>query len=49
MARFRAGRALPHSPMEWESFRQMPDDDLRAIYRYLRTLRPAPPTVTARM
>jgi mono/diheme cytochrome c family protein len=29
------------SPMPWDAFRNMTDDDLRAIYRYLRTLPPA--------
>lgn len=29
------------SPMPWGAFRRMTDDDLRAIYRYLRTLPPA--------
>jgi mono/diheme cytochrome c family protein len=36
--RFRAGRLLPKSPMHWESFGRMSDADLRAVYRYLRTL-----------
>ena len=38
VARLRAGRAHPQSPMEWEAFQQMPEEDLRAIYRYLRSL-----------
>jgi mono/diheme cytochrome c family protein len=28
------------SPMEWEVYANMKDDDLRAIYRYLRTVKP---------
>lgn len=40
VARIRAGRILPGSPMPWEKFRQMQEDDLRAIYRFLRTLPP---------
>jgi mono/diheme cytochrome c family protein len=35
-----AGRTL-HSFMPWEQMRRMSDDDLRAIYRYLRFLRPS--------
>jgi mono/diheme cytochrome c family protein len=38
VARFRTGRVLPGSPMPWQNFRRLSDDDLRAIYRYLRTL-----------
>lgn len=40
VARFRAGRLLRESYMPWEFFARMTDDDLRAIYRYLRTLPP---------
>src|SRR5206468_9360252 len=29
------GRAIPGSPMPWQAFSQMHEDDLRAIYRYL--------------
>lgn len=40
VARFR--NAVPTaSPMPWKTFRRMTEDDLRAIYRYLRTLPPA--------
>ncbi len=51
VARFRVGRLLPGSPMPWQGFARIPEDDLRAIYRYLRTV-PAvkrdvgPPVVT---
>ncbi len=41
VGRMRAGRAHPGSPMHWEAFARMSDDDLRAVYRYLRTLPPA--------
>jgi hypothetical protein len=27
-------------PMPWEMFRQMTDDDLKAVFAYLRTLKP---------
>jgi hypothetical protein len=40
VARFHAGRAIPGSPMPWEQFARMSDDDLRGIYRFLRTLPP---------
>lgn len=40
ITRFRAGRLLPHSPMPWQNFRELADDDLRAIYRYLKTVPP---------
>jgi mono/diheme cytochrome c family protein len=41
VARFRAGERIPGSPMPWVAFGRMNDDDLRAIYRYLRTTRSA--------
>jgi mono/diheme cytochrome c family protein len=52
VTRFRAGRILPGSPMPWQGFRRLSDDDLRAIYRYLKTVPPAhrdvgPPEVRA--
>jgi mono/diheme cytochrome c family protein len=40
VARFRQGRLIPESPMPWNAFARMTDDDLRAIYRYLRTVTP---------
>jgi mono/diheme cytochrome c family protein len=40
--RFKAGKLYPDSPMPWSSFATMTDDDLRAIYRFLRTLPPSP-------
>lgn len=46
IARFRIeGRALGGSPMPWEAYARLTDDDLGAIYRYLRTL---PPSRSAR-
>jgi len=53
VARFRAGRIFAHSPMPWEGFRNLSDDDLRAIYRYLKTVPPVhqdvgPPEVMAK-
>ncbi len=38
VARFHAGRVHADSPMPWERFQTMNDDDLRAIYRYFRSL-----------
>jgi hypothetical protein len=40
VARFRQGRLLPGSPMPWQAFSRMADEDLRAIYRYLKTVPP---------
>ncbi|HTK69317.1 MAG TPA: cytochrome c [Candidatus Eisenbacteria bacterium] len=40
VARFRAGKVIPGSPMPWQALRSMTDDDIRAIYRFLRTLPP---------
>lgn len=38
--RFRMGSLVPKSPMPWESFNRMNDDELKAIYAYLKTLKP---------
>jgi len=38
VARFRAGERIPGSPMPWQAFGRMSDDDLHAIYRYLRSV-----------
>ncbi len=40
VARLRQGRVLPGSPMPWQAFGRMTDDDLRSIYRYLTSLPP---------
>ena len=40
LARFHQGRLIPGTPMPWNAFARMTDDDLRAIYRYLRTVTP---------
>ncbi|MFQ5568290.1 MAG: c-type cytochrome [Rhodothermales bacterium] len=40
LARFRKGRLVKSSHMPWETYATMSDDDLRALYRYLRTLEP---------
>jgi len=41
VARFRAGRVIPGSPMPWQAFARMAEEDLRAIYRYLMSVPPA--------
>lgn len=38
VARFRQGRILPGSPMPWQAFAKMNEEDLRSIYRYLKTV-----------
>lgn len=38
--RFRQGRILPDSPMPWQAFSRMAEEDLRAVYRYLMTIPP---------
>ena len=40
VARFRQGRLLRGSPMPWQAFMHMAEEDLRAIYRYLMTVPP---------
>lgn len=40
VARFRAGRLLPGSPMPWQGLSRMDEDDLRAIYRFLESVPP---------
>ncbi len=38
--RFRAGRLIPHSPMPWQGLQKLDEDDLRSMYRYLKSLPP---------
>jgi mono/diheme cytochrome c family protein len=38
VSRFRAGPVYLDSPMPWESFSKMPEEDLRAMYKYLQTI-----------
>ncbi len=38
VARFRTGRVLEGSPMPWQGFKSLREDDVRAIYRYLKTV-----------
>lgn len=46
--RFRMGRAFKHSHMPWESYNRMTDDELKAIYKYLRTVKPVNTTQAAK-
>jgi mono/diheme cytochrome c family protein len=53
VTRLRAGRLLPGSPMPWQGLSRLDEDDLRAIYRYLKTVPPSandpgPPVTTAK-
>jgi mono/diheme cytochrome c family protein len=36
--RFRMGKVIPYSPMPWNSFKRMNDDELKAIYNFLKTI-----------
>ena len=38
--RFRMGKLIPYSHMPWETYSRMTDDELKAIYNYLKTLKP---------
>ncbi|MDF2189434.1 c-type cytochrome [Paraflavitalea sp. CAU 1676] len=38
--RFRQGRINPHSPMPWPSYSRMSDDELKALFKYLQSLKP---------
>jgi len=38
--RFRMKKVIAASDMPWDQFRNMTDDDLKAIYKYLKTLKP---------
>lgn len=43
--RMRMGKIIKHSHMPWNSYKKMTDDELTAIYNYLRSVKPAPTTV----
>jgi mono/diheme cytochrome c family protein len=40
IARFRRGPVIPETIMPWGAYSKMEDDDLRAVFRYLRSLPP---------
>ena len=40
VARFRAGELIEGTPMPWGAYGHMTEDDLRSVFRYLRSLSP---------
>ena len=38
IARFRRGELIPGTPMPWGAYSRMTDDDLRGVFRYLKSL-----------
>ncbi|HET9429713.1 MAG TPA: c-type cytochrome [Chitinophagaceae bacterium] len=40
LERFRKGKLIPGTPMPWNSFKRMSDGELKAIYKYLQTVKP---------
>ena len=38
--RFRMGKLIPYSHMPWNAYKRMDDVELKAIYRFLQTLKP---------
>lgn len=40
LGRFKQGRVYENSPMPWGSFARMDEVDIRAIYRYLKSIKP---------
>lgn len=40
LARFHAGHTIKASEMPWDMFKTATDNDIKAIYRYLKTLKP---------
>lgn len=43
--RFRLGKVIPYSHMPWDAYGRMTDDELKAIFNYLKTLKPVNTTV----
>lgn len=39
--RMRMGKIIPYSEMPWNAFKHMTDDELKAIYKYLKSVKPA--------
>ena len=35
------GKLVANTPMPWNSCKRMTDDELKAIYNYLKTVKPA--------
>lgn len=46
--RFRMGKAIPYSHMPWDAYSRMSDDELKAIYNYLKSLKPVNTTAVAK-
>lgn len=44
--RFRAGRVIKQSPMDWGAFSKMTDEDLEALYLFLNSLDPVENNIT---
>jgi mono/diheme cytochrome c family protein len=40
IARFRAGRVVKGSKMPWDAYQRMTDEDLKSLYRFLKSLPP---------
>lgn len=40
VSRLKSGSSVPGSPMPWKSFMAFSDDDLKAIYKFLQTVKP---------
>jgi len=47
IARFRKGALIPGTHMPWKQFGRMSDDELKAIYNYLQTIKPVHNVVPA--
>jgi len=43
--RMKAGKIYKTSPMPWTAFQKMKDNDLKAIYRFLKTVKPVAKTI----
>jgi len=43
--RLKAGKLYDSSPMPWDALQRMKDNDLKAIYRFLRTVKPVTKTI----
>ncbi len=43
--RMKAGKIYDTSPMPWTAFQKMKDNDLKAIYRFLKTVKPVAKTI----
>jgi mono/diheme cytochrome c family protein len=39
--RFKMGKLIKQSPMPWDSYQHMTDNEIKAIYKYLQTVKPA--------